>query len=155
MGCVAAKVLAVRVRPAALPAVAPAMQKKRAPVTALANGEATEAVNVIPRVIARMVLALPENRALILAHGIVHPAFAIVNARTIVPRVLVPAVKRKLNTPEWAVLIKSALATDAIGVLGQRNAIVRAIIQKAVLPAIPGPVINIPGTTAPAFVTIN
>ena len=41
------KVLAVRGQPAHQPAVAPAMQKKPAPVTALANGVPTEAVNVI------------------------------------------------------------------------------------------------------------
>lgn len=149
------KAFAARVRPVALLAVAPAMQKKRAPVTALANGVTMAAVNVIPRVIARMVLALPENRALILAHGIVHPAFAIVNARTIVPRVPVPAVKRKLNTPEWAVRIKSALATDAIGALGQRNATARATIPKIVLPVIMETDIPIRGITAPASVTIN
>ena len=150
------KALAVRGRPAVLPAVVTALRKKPAPVTAPANGVATAVVNVIPaaltiRSLARVDTAVADISTLGM---VVIMSVTMCIAVVVVPLVPVPAVKPKRNLRESALLIECALATDAIGVLGQRNATARATIPKIVLPVIMETDIPIRGITAPAYATM-
>ena len=150
------KALAVRGRPAVLPAVVTALRKKPAPVTAPANGVATAVVNVIPaaltiRSLARVDTAVADISTLGM---VVIMSVTMCIAVVVVPLAPVPAVKPKRNLRASALLIEYALATAVRGVRGRLNVIVEATIRKVAV-AVKPEVRPIRGIIAPASVTIN